>query len=102
MALKEIEDSGVLQEVNRQFLHPLGLALCVTYLGGNPAKLEMLDMRQDPEGWIFDEVSIEKAKKVELELMKRAGPRMKAIGAIVQPLPGETVSGSGKIHSSSA
>ncbi len=54
--IKEFRDKGFLQEANRQFFHPLGLALEViidddtgevTSLGG------VWDYRDDPEGMFF-------------------------------------------------
>jgi len=56
MDAKEFLDGGLLFAVNREVLHPLGLALEVvieddgeTHLGG------IWDYRDDPEGILFDE-----------------------------------------------
>lgn len=71
---KEFRDKGFLQEANRQFFHPLGLALSVIIdddtgevigLGG------VWDYRDGPEGMFFGKdllgkpEAIEKAKYVE-------------------------------------
>jgi hypothetical protein len=56
MDIKEFRTKGYLQEINRRFLHPLGLALEITiddntdkeYLSG------IWDYRDDPDGLIFD------------------------------------------------
>ena len=50
---KELQEAGYLQEVNRQFFHPLGLALAVDHDGKAP--LMVLDNRDDPEGMFFSE-----------------------------------------------
>lgn len=74
MTAKEFRDEGFLQEVNRQFFHPLGLALAV-YVNDEELddcfKVSIWDDRHDPEGWFFAEGSLsqEKADKV-YELME--------------------------------
>lgn len=83
MALAEFIDRGYLQEVNRQFLHPLGLALAL----GRPEHPEddpdgwtvsVWDAQDDPEGWIFsgpaagDEEFERKAFEVNVERQARA------------------------------
>ena len=56
MDLNEFVNEGFLQEVNRQFFHPLGLALAVSYSDGKAVGLAGLwDYRDDPEGMIFGE-----------------------------------------------
>ena len=39
MDIREFRDKGYLQEVNRQFFHPLGLALCVVCPAEGEGKL---------------------------------------------------------------
>ena len=59
MDLNEFRDAGYLMEVNRVFFHPLGLALAVTFdkdTGKVTALEGILDSRDDPEGFIFDEL----------------------------------------------
>ncbi len=88
MSIQEFRDFGFLQEVNRQFFHPLGLALevivdeqgNVTQLGG------VWDYRDDPEGIVFEEVDLEKAARI-LELQKqKAETRQAKLGYVIQPL----------------
>lgn len=70
MDLNEFLNEGYLQEVNRQFFHPLGLALSVTCdEDGNVTDIWGLwDYRDDPEGMIFgDTMDAEKAAKVAAE-----------------------------------
>lgn len=54
MPVREFQEQGYLLEVNRRFLHPLGLALEIigeddgtAYFGG------VLDARDDPAGFVF-------------------------------------------------
>lgn len=65
--IKEFREKGFLQEVNRQFFHPLGLALAV-YIDedGNESLQGVWDYREDPEGNFFgkDMISEEKIKYV--------------------------------------
>lgn len=80
---------GYLQEVNRRFFHPLGLALYVKaesmdgpwVLGG------VGDYRDDPEGIVFESGTelAEKARLIEQIELDRKGPRMNALGFWVQP-----------------
>lgn len=51
MSIKEFHSEGYLQEVNRRFFHPLGLALEVrTNEDGAMSLGEIWDYRDDPEG----------------------------------------------------
>lgn len=54
MDIKEFMEKGFLQEVNRQFFHPLGLALeVVVDKKGNHKLGNVWDYRDDPEGMFF-------------------------------------------------
>ena len=54
MTAKEFRELGLLQEVNRLFLHPMGLALeCVLEDDGTEHFGEVWDSRDDPEGFAF-------------------------------------------------
>lgn len=53
--IEEFRKEGYLQEVNRRFLHPLGLALEVDRDdNGNEYLSGIWDSRDDPEGIIYD------------------------------------------------
>ncbi len=93
MNVAEFREKGFLQEANRQFFHPLGLALEVQIddetgeekLGG------IWDYREDPEGVLYGEnegQGIEKAKHVALEYKKHAATRIEIAGNVIQPIPG--------------
>lgn len=85
--IKEFRAEGFLQEVNRQFFHPLGLALEVVVddetgtesLGG------IWDYRDDPEGIRYDEVDVQKTEKIEALQQRKAGIRYAALGYVIQP-----------------
>jgi hypothetical protein len=88
MDIKEFRELGFLQEVNRLFFHPLGLALEVVveedgdeHLGG------IWDYRDDPEGIIFLGGAIDESKAVRVieERARHAPARMKMFGQVIQP-----------------
>ena len=67
MDIKEFREKGFLQEVNRQFFHPLGLALeIIIDEDGNYALGGIWDYREDPEGMFFSNnvISEDKIKYV--------------------------------------
>jgi hypothetical protein len=87
MDVKEFREAGYLQELNRQFLHPLGLAIEVAvdpdgkeYLG------RIWDSRDDPEGIIFEGIDLKpKADNVYRLFIKAALTRARRFGYVVQP-----------------
>lgn len=76
-------NDGYLQEVNRGFFHPLGLALAVNEKG----ELSVLDMRDDSEGFIFDDDQNLEPKAARLAEIREARrpAREKALGYWQQP-----------------
>lgn len=88
---KELQDAGYLQEVNRQFFHPLGLALAVDHDGKVP--LMVLDNRDDPEGMFFSEEQLNtpdaegKAMRIANEQGERAAARRDLCGGVIQSIP---------------
>jgi hypothetical protein len=55
LSVKEFRELGFLQEVNRQFFHPVGLALEVVIDDNGSERLGRIwDYRDDPEGVWFD------------------------------------------------
>jgi hypothetical protein len=99
MNLREFIDLGYLQEVNRQFLHPLGLALSL-HVGDDPLSVQfdgIIDNRDDLEGWNFNLNSYEDPARavsrfksnvahVEVEWERRRPIREKQLGYMVQPV----------------
>jgi hypothetical protein len=89
MDINEFCDEGYLQEVNRKYLHPLGLALTVQVDDDGTAKIiGVLDYRDDPEGVTFgdDVLSVEKARHISDIFDDRVEARLLALGYVIQPL----------------
>lgn len=86
MELRDFVRLGFLQEANRQFFHPLGLALEVSK--GDDGKLSVSgvwDFRSDPEGIFFDEVDLAKCAEVREERKRHEDARIKKFGYVIQP-----------------
>lgn len=84
----QFREFGFLQELNRQYLHPLGMALEVCILGdGKEIFGGIWDYRDDPEGIIFGPgvIDPEKATRVKAFAEKRHAERREALGFVVQP-----------------
>lgn len=90
--IKEFKEKGYLQEVNRQFLHPLGLALevIIDEESGDCSLGGVWDYRNDPEGIVFGELSskgnAEKAKAISEERKRKAKSRQEILGYVIQPI----------------
>ena len=93
--IKEFREGGYLQELNRQFLHPLGLAMEVSIddkgvetLGG------IWDYRNDPEGMLYGKcpdkeafkLRIVRFKKIQSECKASRLSRGKSVGYYIQPI----------------
>lgn len=91
MSIKEFQEGGFLMEVNRQVLHPLGLALEVNEDDDGEARLSgVWDYRDDPEGMVFGEppplcTMEERARPVVEQLAALAPVRLERFGWVVQP-----------------
>lgn len=87
MDIKEFREIGFLQEVNRCFLHPLGLALEVFQNEDGTESLGGIwDYRDDPEGMIFSAgvIDRDKVSRVLEERMKHLYHRMKMFRNTIQ------------------
>ena len=87
MSINEFHEKGFLQEVNRQFFHPLGLALEIIIDDeGNKSLGGIWDFRDDPEGMFFaenpDPIKVANVKALHDE---KAVVRMKQYGYVIQP-----------------
>lgn len=90
---KEFQEIGYLQELNRQFLHPLGMGLEVIIddeadtvsIGG------IWDLRDDPEGMIFGdgEIDQEKVARVQAQWQEKEMVRLERFGYTIQPTTSE-------------
>lgn len=89
--LREFIDAGYLHEVNRQFFHPLGLALAVYVDDDGSVRLESVwDSRDDPAGFSYADEALDpvKAAKIVEEQRKRHEERRRLLGWVVQPVDG--------------
>jgi hypothetical protein len=95
--IKEFREKGYLQELNRQFLHPLGLAIEI--IVDNDTGEENLggiwDYREDEEGIYYDVMNSEedrivafkeKKKFISDEFEKRKKVRKEKLGFEIEPL----------------
>jgi hypothetical protein len=88
--IKEFLNSGYLQEANRRFFHPLGLALEVEVNDDGNYKLGgVWDYRNDPEGIYFSEETMnrEKYENVQREWSQRQRARREILGYVEQDPP---------------
>lgn len=87
MDIAEFRALGYLQELNRLFLHPLGLALeVVGSFDGTETLGGIWDSRDDPEGIVFsDAPDVEKVVFVRDQLEARSAARFAGLGFVIQP-----------------
>ena len=85
-------DSGLLFEINRVVLHPMGLALGINN-EADPAEMYLVDHRHDLEGIIFeDDTFVEGETKmrkffIENKLARKFSERLEKLGFVVQGSP---------------
>lgn len=91
-SLRRLYDDGLLFEINRQILHPLGLAFALSWedenIDGEP-KEAMLLADSDPEGTVFADETFKDGVAKFKAFMEREGAarlevRQKAVGFVVQ------------------
>jgi hypothetical protein len=97
MDIKEFREKGYLQEVNRRFLHPLGLALEIFQDENGTEQISGIwDFREDLEGIYYDlENSSEeriatfkqKAEFIQSEFDERFPGRVLRLGFEIEPIP---------------
>jgi hypothetical protein len=91
LTVAEFREQGYLQEVNRRFLHPLGLALVAEHVENFEVIRGVRDARADPEGIIYAAGTIpdaerERADRITAEWVERSSTRLAALGYVVQPI----------------
>lgn len=90
--LTKFRDEGYLQEINRRFLHPLGLALALAIADDTKEPtgvVKVWDGRDDPEGFVFTSWAPgdqERGQRIEDELQAALRLREDHLGFGVQPL----------------
>lgn len=67
--------TGLLFEINRKVLHPLGLALEVSVDGEDATVSAIWDCRKDPEGVLFDDKTFKFGSKKLESYMKKRGTK---------------------------
>ena len=94
LSVKEFREQGYLQEMNRMFLHPLGLAMEIVVEDDGTEKLGgVWDYRDDPEGMIFadETINTDKARRKEATVMEewdaKEKVRMEKFNYMIQPVP---------------
>lgn len=95
--IDEFRNLGYLQEVNRRFFHPLGLALSISLDDdGNTTLHSILDFRDDPEGGEYGLMDSDNERIIrfnqnkdfiDLELLKREEVRISMFGNLIEPIP---------------
>lgn len=91
--IEEFRAAGYLQELNRRFLHPLGLALEVVVPKDGPERLGgVWDYRDDPEGIRYGELDspeeLDRAQHVDDVWEVTARARRAELGYVIQPIEG--------------
>jgi len=96
MDIKEFREQGYLQEVNRQFFHPLGLALEVSIdENGNEVLGGIWDYREDDDGIYYDLANssderiqrfLDNSFNIMVEKEKRAEIRQNKLGSAIEPI----------------
>ncbi len=105
MNISELRELGILQEVNRRILAPLGLALQTMITeNGREVILGILDRRDDPQGIVFGEhvLDPEKLRKFEKLWEDRKHTRMQLLGHMVEPVPELDTNPTGQSSSSNS
>jgi len=85
--IKEFREFGFLQEINRLFLHPMGLALEIIQEDDGTERLGGIwDYRHDEEGMLFadEDISEEKRRRVMQFMYDQHLRRENKIGFVVQ------------------
>lgn len=84
--IKEFRDMGLLVAINREFLHPLGLAMAINKDDlGNETIVGIIDSRDDPEGYVFKKINKEKLDKAHEFMRNKHADRLGKLGFIIQP-----------------
>lgn len=95
MDIKEFQREGFLQEVNRQFFHPLGLALeIIVNTDTDEVKLGgVWDFRDNPEGMCFADGTIDpwEVDTVKKLFYEKAKIRQEKFGWVIQPAPNNSL-----------
>jgi len=89
MDIKEFREIGLLAELNRAFLHPLGLALEVNIEEDGTETLGGIwDYRDDPEGMLYakDYFPTEQCQKAQKFIKEKHKQRKEILGFVFQDI----------------
>lgn len=96
MDINEFREKGYLQEVNRRFFHPLGLALEISVDENGDMELSgVQDYREDDEGMYFDIEDSDLERKIRFknnqefiddEFVNRSKNRRESLGFDIEPI----------------
>lgn len=86
MSVKEFRALGLLHEINRRVLHPLGLGIEVSMDKDTGEEMfgGVHDFRDDPEGMLFGELDKEKMATVAAIEAEKHPVREKVLGFVIQ------------------
>lgn len=85
ISVEEFREKGYLQELNRRFLHPLGMALCVVVDDNGKEFFGGVWKSDDPEGIVFEITAAElpeikaRADSVAEDFLKHARERARSL-----------------------
>ncbi len=98
---KELREMGLLWKINKDILHPLGLALevVVDEVGGETFG-DVWDSRDDPEGFMYDDETWTAGHKKYVRYMEEKGDKARRVrsdklGFVRQPHPDVVVDDDG-------
>lgn len=89
MDLTTFRDAGYLQEVNRQFFHPLGLCLAMVQEADGTVSgfAGVMDFRDDEEGCVFaSPPDHAMAGTIQREFVTKGDVRRARFGWVIQPV----------------
>jgi len=94
--IKELREQGYVQEVNRRFFHPLGLALAIKIdEDGNESLAGVIDVREDVDGMYFDLANSDDERKqkairnfhaIQEQIKQRQENRIENLGFFIEPV----------------
>jgi len=97
LSVKEFRQLGLLQEINRRFLHPRGLAMSFELNDDGTESFGVIwDCRDDPEGIIYnlrdsdkERLQLFRNKRVSVTALLKSlsKSRIKELGYLVEPIP---------------
>ena len=83
--IKELREMGLIHELNRLFLHPMGLAIEVNILDNGEEKLGGIwDYRDDPEGVLFNKLDKKKIANIKKFREEKLEKRKEILGYDIQ------------------